>query len=98
MRRFSFFLTLLLAGYACQAQSTEDSVKTVINTLFNAMRNGDTGSLLSTFSESAIMQTIVQTREGKTIVRNESVQDFGKMVGSLMKDSADERITFEAIK
>ena len=98
MLRFSFFLTLLLAGYACQAQSTEDSVKTVINTLFNAMRNGDTGSLLSTFSESAIMQTIVQTREGKTIVRNESVQDFGKMVGSLMKDSADERITFEAIK
>ena len=98
MRRFSFFLTLLLAGYACQAQSTEDSVKTVINTLFNAMRNGDTGSLLSTFSESAIMQTIVQTRDGKTIVRNESVQDFGKMVGSLKKDSADERITFETVK
>jgi len=80
------------------AQTTEDSVKNVINNLFTGMKTADAGLLKSAFGDSAIMQTISRNREGKTIVRNESVNEFAEFVKGLKKDSADERITFDMIK
>jgi hypothetical protein len=98
MKCFLILLTALFITAIVKAQSAEDSVKMVINTMFSGMKNGDAGLFKSVFSDSAIMQTISRTREGNTVVRNESLSEFADFVGKLKKDSADERITFETIK
>jgi len=98
MKCFFILLTAFLVGTATRAQTAEDSVKTVINTMFSGMKNADATLFKAAFSDSAIMQTISRTREGNTIVRNESLSEFAEFVGKLKKDSADERIRFETIK
>ncbi|HYO22880.1 MAG TPA: nuclear transport factor 2 family protein, partial [Flavisolibacter sp.] len=91
-------IPLLIAFYFsvsnASAQSAEDSVKAVINKMFAAMKSSDAASLKDCFADSAILQTI--TRAGK--IRNESVANFLSQIGSLPKDSADERISFETVK
>jgi len=98
MKCFLLLLTVLTITIKLKAQSAEDSVKIVINTMFAGMKNADGGLFRSVFSDSAIMQTISRDKEGKTIVLNERLQEFADFVGKLKKDSADERITFETIK
>ena len=98
MKCFLILLTVLLITTNIKAQSAEDSVKMVVNNMFAGMKNADAGLFKSVFSDSAIMQTISRDKEGKTIVVNESLQEFADFVGKLKKDSADERITFETIR
>lgn len=98
MKCFLILLTAFAISASVQAQTAEDSVKSVINTMFAGMKNADASLFKSAFSDSAIMQTIARTREGNTIVRNESLGEFAEFVGKLKKDSADERIRFETIK
>lgn len=95
-----FFVTgiFLIVAIISQAQTAEDSVKAVVNSLFTAMKNADGALLRTTFSDSAVLQTIAMTREGKTVIRNEKVEDFVKSISSLKKESADERIEFASIK
>jgi hypothetical protein len=98
MRFFFILLTsFCMVGYTT-AQTAEDSVKSVITTMFNAMRNADSESFMSAFSDSAILQTISRTKEGKAMVRNEDIHEFADFIGRLKKDSADERISFEVVK
>ena len=80
------------------AQNEEDSVKKVVQTLFVAMKNADASLLASTFSDSAIFQTIVNDKDGIVKVRNEDVKDFMDFVSKEEKGNADERIAFETIK
>lgn len=58
------------------------------------MKNSDAASLQEVFADSAILQTI--TASGR--IRNEQVQAFAKQIGTLPKDAADERITFDVVK
>lgn len=98
MRSFFILLTTVFIGQMAFAQQAEDSVKTVINTMFAAMRNGDAASFKSVFADKVIMQIISRNKEGKTIVRDEDINEFAEVVGKMKKDSADERISFETIK
>lgn len=98
MRRFLLLLTLWGVSMTTFAQSAEDSVKQVVNTLFAAMKNADAASLRSVFADSAILQTITHDKGGKTGIRNEEVGEFVEFVGKQQKDAADERITFETIR
>jgi hypothetical protein len=86
-----FFTSFLLQA---NAQKAEDSVKTVINKLFAAMKGSDAAALQKCFADSAILQTI--TASGK--IRNEQVSAFAKQISTLPKDSADERISFDVVK
>jgi hypothetical protein len=79
------------------AQSAEDSVKTVVNKMFDAMRNTDTALLRSTFSGSIVFHTIVTTA-GATSVRSEDPGEFISFIGKEKKGAADEQIQFETIK
>lgn len=95
-----FFLTLsltMLCSLTLKAQSTEDSVKTVVNNMFAAMKNADSAGLKSAFSEWAVLQTISRTKEGQTMVRTDNIDAFASFVGKTTKGDADERITFGAI-
>ena len=92
----TLYLTILV-GLNATAQSTEDSVKAVVNNMFAAMKNADSVGLKNVFSEWAVLQTISRTKEGATAVRTENINDFASFVGKSTKGDADERITFGAI-
>lgn len=92
------FISVIVTGLTASAQSSEDSVKAVVNTLFTAMKTADGALLRTAFSDSAVLQTIARNKEGQTIIRNETVNDFVKSISSLKKDAADERIEFASIK
>ena len=99
MNRFLILLTVsLLTVPALYAQTTEDSVKAAVNQLFEGMKSANAAMVTSSFTDSAVLQTIVRNREGKTIVRNQYVRDFADFVGKQQPGAADERIEFETIK
>ena len=94
---------LLLCAFACfahvsKAQTAEDSVKAVINKMFDAMRSSDAAMLQATFGDSALLQTITRDKGGRTIIRNESIKEFAGSISAAPKGALDERISFETIK
>lgn len=98
MRYFFIVLTVFLSGTCANAQSAEDSVKTVINRMFTAMKNADPVQLRACFSDSIVFQTIARTKEGTLVVRNESPADFADQISKAAPGSLDERIRFETVK
>jgi len=98
MKKLFVFLMVISFSIAANAQTAEDSVKNVINRLFEAMKNSDAALLKSTFADSAILQTIARNKEGNIIIQNEQVAGFIDFVSKQPKGAADERITYDVIK
>ncbi len=102
--RYTLYLpAALLALWAfpmeARAQSaTEDSVRTAVNLLFTGMKAADPDIIRRSFTDSAILQTITTDKDGKTVARSESVEDFARIVGKLGQGVADERIQFDQIR
>ena len=95
-------LILLTAGVFISsfvsAQSTEDSVKAVVNQLFAAMKGIDPAKLKDAFADGAVLQTISRKQDGSFYVQDEKVNDFAESISRAKKDSLDEQIIFETIK
>lgn len=89
---FSLFLVNLT-----KAQTAEDSVKAVINKMFDAMRNADSKSLTECFTDSAILQTIIE-KNGTVKIETDGVKAFADQIATIPKGDADERITFDVVK
>ncbi len=89
-------LTMLFA-VSLHAQTTEDSVKAVINNLFTAMKTADSVAVKNVFSDWAVLQTISRNKEGGTMIRTDEVAGFASFVGKSTKGDADERISFGAV-
>ena len=89
--------TFLNAQTAIANEKDIESVKGVIQNMFNAMKKGDTIALKQCFSSSAIFQTIV-SKPYEVVVQNGSVQDFLITVAKQPAGSLDERIEFETVK
>ncbi|RYY63128.1 MAG: hypothetical protein EOO05_00225 [Chitinophagaceae bacterium] len=99
MRSFLLFLTILAScSYVSAQQSAIDSVKATINTMFTAMKNGDEKLFRSVMGDSAVLQGITRNKAGATVVYTEDVNGFAEFIGTVKKDSADERIRFETVK
>jgi hypothetical protein len=98
MRSFVLLLTGFGFFATAHAQTAEDSVKAAINKLFTAMRNADPEMVKSSFADSAVLQAIIRNKEGAIVAVTEPVDSFAKTVGSMAKNAADERITFDIIK
>jgi len=93
-----FCLLICLAFCNCiQAQSADDSVKSAVNQLFTAMKNADSALLVSSFADSAILQTLID-KNGKVEVKTESVADFAGQIAKMEKNILDERIQFDVIR
>jgi hypothetical protein len=92
-----FFAAFVLTVQA-QNPTEETAVKAAVNQLFTAMKTADAALLTSSFTDSALLQTIVTNKQGKTVVRNESIADFAKQIAQLPKGAADERITFGSVQ
>lgn len=99
MRRvFVTILTIILTTKNLDAQTAEDSVKTVIKQLFDGMKNGDPVMIRHAFADSAILQTIVKNKEGKIFIQNDNVDQFAQSISKLKKGAADEQVVVESIK
>ncbi len=79
------------------AQSPRDSVITVVNNLFVAMKNADTVLLKNCFSPNAVLQTI-HNRGMELKVINESVASLIEFIGKETIGAADEQINIETVK
>ncbi len=80
------------------AQTAEDSVKATINQLFDGMRNVDSGAIINSFTDSAILQTIARSADGKVRVRTDLVSAFATSIAKQTKGALDEQIVFESVK
>ena len=98
MKHFLILLTATLFSLTGITQTAEDSVKTVVNKMFDAMKNSDPSVLKSCFGDSVVFQTITRDKTGNLVVVHESVEAFVESIGKLPKGAADERISFETIK
>ena len=96
--KFVLLLLTICITEAGRAQTAEDSIKAAVNALFTAMRTADGDGLRSIFSDNATLQTITRDREGKVRVATENLTELIEFVKGLKKDSADERVKFEAIR
>ena len=62
--------------------SEEDMVRKSIEIMFDGMRAGDSSMVHSVFYDEAIMQTVVKGQGETVSLRNGSLQDFLKSVGT----------------
>ena len=97
MKKLILLLLIINTVMMSHAQSAEDSVKAVVNNLFRAMKNSDGVLLKSVFADSAILQTI-ETKTGKTMVKNEAVAGFIESISKLPVGAADEQVIFDMVK
>jgi hypothetical protein len=95
---FSLFAGTMLAVVSMCAQTTEDSVRTAVNALFDAMKNSEGEAVRACFADQAVLQTITRNKDGQIMVRNDQVAEFADFVKTQPKGAADERILFETIK
>lgn len=98
MKYFLILLTMIASVAVTHAQTSEDSVKSVINNMFTGMKNADTVLLKSCFADSMVLQTILRNKEGKLVVRNEAPSGFIEFISKESPGNADERITFDVVK
>ncbi|MCJ8208795.1 nuclear transport factor 2 family protein [Mucilaginibacter sp. RS28] len=93
-------LPMILFAKVGLAQSTEqDGIRKTINTLFDAMKKGDSTLLRTTFHKSAVLHTISAQKDGTVLLGNkERIDDFAKAVGTPHTQVWDERITITDIK
>lgn len=80
------------------AQTMEDEIKQVINTMFDGMRTGDSAMVAGAFLRTATMQTITKNQEGEVIIHTGSLQPFLNAVGSPHDKVWDERLSGMDIK
>lgn len=88
-------LAFALAAWAqpLSAQSTpEQEVRAAVDRMFEAMRMGDSASLRAAFHPSARLNSTA-VREGRLVVRADSIEAFIRAVGSPHPELWDERIS-----
>jgi hypothetical protein len=97
MKKIISIILMCGISFFASAQTGADSIKTVVNNLFTAMKNSDGEGIKKCFADGAVLQTIVTGKENKTTVENDSVATFARIVQSLPKGDGDERVVFDNI-
>jgi hypothetical protein len=92
------FIVVAVSGSAFAQQSATDGVKQSINTMFDAMRKGDSTLLKSVFAKEMVLQSVSTNKEGKAVISTDSANDFAKAIGTPHASVYDERITYGDIK
>ncbi|MCW3109248.1 MAG: hypothetical protein JWQ09_3754, partial [Segetibacter sp.] len=80
MKKCFFVFACLLMTIKVFSQTPADSIKMVINKLFTAMKTGDSIMLTQCFADSAILQTVAKSKDGKVSVRSEEIREFASQI------------------
>ncbi len=94
------FIIVCITFSTSKAQTVsaeETAVKATINNLFDGMRTSDSTLIRKAFAPKSIMQTIAMSKEGKAMVRSESVDGFVKSISAPHPEKYDERIVFTKV-
>jgi hypothetical protein len=92
----TFIIALSAKAFAQQAET--DAIKKTINSMFDAMRRGDSTTLRTAFAKGLVFQSVGTKKDGTTVLSSESPKGFLKQVGTPHKEVYDERITYGDIK
>jgi hypothetical protein len=98
MRLLITLFILITPFITVQAQTEEMEVQKVIEHLFDGMRAGDSSMVAQSFSEDAIMQTVMYNREGEVVKVTGSLERFKQSVGTPHDQIWDEKIGSYSIK
>jgi hypothetical protein len=99
MKKIILSSLILLASIKILAQQADrDAVKQTINTMFDAMRKGDSTMLRSTFHKNIVFEGVANKKDGTVELNIDNPNDFIKAVGTPHKEIWDEQITFNDIK
>ena len=98
MKLFFSFLLMFFSWTASAQLAEENEIKKVIDQLFTGMRSSDTALLADAFAPEAILQTIIQKKDGSTVVRTDEVSGFISSIGKPHKEIYDERIRYGNIE
>ncbi|RCH55037.1 hypothetical protein DJ568_11235 [Mucilaginibacter hurinus] len=79
-------------------QPDDDAIKKTINTMFDAMRAGDSAKLHSVFADGIVLQSVAKKKDGTVKLITEKQGEFLTAVGTPHKEVWDERITWGDIK
>lgn len=83
---------------AVNAQTAEQEVQSVIETMFDGMRAGDSSMVASAFIRGAKMETVAKNREGNVVKSEGSLSNFLIQLGTPHEQIWDERISSYDIK
>lgn len=95
---FLLSVIVVLTVTSVSAQTVTDSVKAAVNRFFTAMKNSDGRGVINSFTDSAILQTIIKDKNGNNVVKTEKIIEFANVVTTMPRDAADERISFDMVK
>ena len=98
MKNILFVIAFFISGAAFGQQTETTAIKQTVNTLFDAMRKGDSTLLRSVFSKDMILQSVSNNKEGTAVLSTEKADSFVKAIGTPHSAVYDERITFGDIK
>jgi hypothetical protein len=73
------------------AQSETESIKKSINTFFAGMKSNDSSLINSTLDSACFLYSIMQTKAGATVLEEEKMATFLKVVTDLKGENIDER-------
>jgi hypothetical protein len=85
-------LLSLLQPVTSLAQGEETQIRLVIDRMFMGMQLGDSAMVGAVFHPATTMATTFRSREGAPVLRESSVQDFLKAVGTPHADPWNEEI------
>ncbi|MGN8072573.1 nuclear transport factor 2 family protein [Mucilaginibacter sp. 22184] len=89
---------LLLSSKTFAQQTDQEGIKQTINTLFDAMRKGDSTLLRSTFDQHIVFQSVANKKDGSVALVTENANDFIRQIGTPHKEIYDEQVTYKDIK
>ncbi|HEY0023089.1 MAG TPA: nuclear transport factor 2 family protein [Longimicrobium sp.] len=94
LRLLALTLALVAGDRSLAAQDTpeQQEVRAVVDRMFDAMRAGDSTALRPLFHPTARLQS-VGVREGRTMLRGDSIDPFIRAVGTPHDKVWDERIS-----
>ena len=99
LKKSLFLIFILIISSNLFAQQTKTAaIKQTVDTLFEAMRKGDSTLLRSVFSKDLILQSISNDKTGKAVLTTEKADGFVKAIGTAHTGVYDERIVFGDIK
>lgn len=97
MKRILLPLFLLIAAVV-NAQKEDDAIKQSITTFFNGMHSNDTAMIKTSLDSTCFLYSIIQKKDGSTILQQDATADFFKQVVQLKGQLLDEQLLSYDIK
>jgi hypothetical protein len=91
------FLLLLTLGLDARSQTTEDSVRSVVDGIFKAMYEADASALRGYVPDTARMETLSEGADGSVVLRRSTAASWIEAVGRQKKGVMDERAAVRTV-